>query len=520
MAHTPLASMVQRAFAAAHMEMEKQKRNEKGIQPDRNISKSPVYPNMEEGQYSNLKREMKNAPRIIIVGAGLAGLTCAYRLKQAGILSTIYEATDRVGGRCWTRRGAFKENQIVERGGELINTGHMEIRNLAEEFNLKLDNLIEAETKGTEPRYYLKGSSYTLEEATKDFLGVYPQLQKDLEEVGETTLYNSFTERGFELDHMSIVDYINEIVPGGIHSKFGQLLVLAYTIEYGADADQQSALNLLYLLGFSPKGSLNIFGDSDEQFHIRGGNDLLPELLAKELDGQIKFNAELMKIEQNSLGEIRLVFRNSESRWEVFAEKVVLTIPFRILRLIDYEDAGFSSLKVTAIEEIGVGVNTKLHAQFSNRFWRKLGTNGGTFSDTGYQNTWEVSRAQKGKSGILVNYTGAGAAANINALTEEQLEEITESFFEQLKPVLPGSEKYWKGLSTVDHWLSNQWSRGSYSYFKVGQYTKFAGIAGEREGNIFFAGEHTSVAFQGYLNGAVETGERASQEVLEDLKVK
>ena len=403
MAHTPLASMVQRAFVAAHMEMEKQKSNKKDIQPDSEISKSPVYPIVEEGQYSNYKREMKHTPRIIIVGAGLAGLTCAYRLKQAGILATIYEATDRVGGRCWTRRGTFKENQIVERGGEFINTGHMEIRNLAEEFNLKLDNLIEAEEKGTEPLYYFKGSPYTSEEATKAFLRVYPQLQKDLEEAGGTTLYNSFTKRAFELDHMSIVDYINDIVPGGIHSKFGQLLVLAYTIEYGADAKQQSALNLLYLLGYAPKGPLQIFGDSDEQFQIRGGNDLLPELLAKELDGQIKINSELMKIEQNSQGEIRLVFRDNERRWEVFADKVVLTIPFRILKLIDYENAGFSPLKEKAIEELGMGVNTKLHVQFSKRFWRKIGNNGGTFSGTGYQNTWEVSRAQKGESGILGN---------------------------------------------------------------------------------------------------------------------
>ena len=88
---------------------------------------------------------------------------------------------------------------------------------------------------------------------------IFPKLQKDLKEVDETTLYNGYTERGFELDHMSVVDYINETVPGGINSRFGKLLAIAYTIENGADAHKQSALNLLYLLGFAQKEHFQIY---------------------------------------------------------------------------------------------------------------------------------------------------------------------------------------------------------------------------------------------------------------------
>ncbi|MDY0855440.1 FAD-dependent oxidoreductase [Bacillus thuringiensis] len=74
------------------------------------------------------------------MGAGSAELTCAYRLKQKGISSTIYEATNRIGGRCWTRRNYFEEGQIVERGGELIDTGHIEIQKLAKELSLVLND--------------------------------------------------------------------------------------------------------------------------------------------------------------------------------------------------------------------------------------------------------------------------------------------------------------------------------------------------------------------------------------------
>ncbi len=422
------------------------------------------------------------------MGAGLAGLTSAYRLKQNGIISTIYEATNRVGGRCWTRRGYFKEDQIIERGGELIDTGHKEIQELAKELGLELENLIMAESIGTNPFYFIDQCPYSFKEVTNDFMKIFPKLQKDLKEVGETTLYNGYTERGFELDHMSVVDYINETVPGGINSRFGKLLAIAYTIENGADAHKQSALNLLYLLGFAQKKHFQIYGDSDECFHIRGGNDQLPELLAKNLNGQIRFNSQLIKIEQYGQNEIRLVFQNDEKEWEVLADKVILAIPFRILRTIDFENASFRQLKTAAIEELGMGVNTKLHVQFVNRFWNEIGNNGETFADIGYQHTFESSRAQQGISGILVNFTGGETAAKQFALTDEVLEETTKKFLDKLTLVLPGSVSNWNGLSTVDHWLSNQWTKGAYSYWKVGQYTKFAGIVGEREGNIFFVG--------------------------------
>ncbi|MEH7482119.1 FAD-dependent oxidoreductase [Neobacillus drentensis] len=514
MARTPLASILQKSFLLAGTETKKPLSTGQAITLDNNNLQNAL---LTPQSYTN--EGGKAAPRIVIVGAGLAGLTSAYRLKQAGITSTIYEATDRVGGRCWTRRGYFNDEQIVERGGELIDTCHIEIQELAKELGLELDNLIMTEPVDTKPFYFFDQRPYSIDEVTNDFIKILPKLQKDLKAVGETTLYNSYTERGFELDHMSIVDYINETVQEGIHSRFGKLLALAYSIENGADAHQQSALNLLYMLGFAQNEPFRMYGDSDECFHIRGGNDQLPALLAKKLQGQIVCNAQLIKIEQSIQNKITLVFRNKEKEWKVLADKVILALPFSILRTIDYEDARFRPLKEAAIEELGMGVNTKLHVQFVNRFWNVLGNNGETFADTGYQQTFESSRSQPGNSGILVNFLGGETAAQLLPSTDRELEEKTKEFLDKLEPVLPGSNNKWNGLATVEHWLSNQWTKGAYSYWKVGQYTKFAGILGEREGNILFAGEHTSIKFPGYLNGAVETGERAAHEVINDIKV-
>jgi monoamine oxidase len=196
---------------------------------------------------------------------------------------------------------------------------------------------------------------------------------------------------------------------------------------------------------------------------------------------------------------------------------VVLALPFSVLKSVDHKRAGFKPLKLTAIKELGMGTNAKLHAQFTTRHWQGLGCNGETFADTGYQNTWDVSRAQPGASGILVDYTGGTIGASFGSGTPTQR---AQQFLTQLEPVLPGITTRWNGRATVDFWVANPWAKGSYSYWKPGQYTRFAGVEREREGraqNCHFAGEHTSIDFQGYLNGAVETGMRAADEVLRQL---
>jgi monoamine oxidase len=452
------------------------------------------------------------APRIAVVGGGLAGLTCAYRLKQAGYRADLYEASTRLGGRCWTRRGDFAEGQIAEHGGELIDQGHTQTRQLAQELGLDLDNLLSAEVNGTDPFYYFDGEPYSFAEATDDLKQIWQQLHKDVSAASYPTLYTQSTQRGRELDAMSIADWIQAYVPGGLGSKLGQLLDVAYNIEYGAETDVQSSLNMLYLLAYSGQGQLRIFGPSNEKYHVRGGNDRIPARLADALEGQIATNAELTSIRRNADGSYRLGFRGGTT---VTADRVVLALPFSILRDVDYSKAGFSPVKTTAIEELGMGTNSKLHVQFSSRYWNSLGNQGETYADTGYQNTWEVTRAQPGTAGILVDYTGGEIGASFGSGTPA---ERAGQFLGQIEPVLPGIASRWNGRATIDYWTGYEWTKGSYSYWKVGQYTKFAGAERQQEGACHFAGEHTSVDFQGYLNGAVESGERAAGEIVAALK--
>ena len=455
-------------------------------------------------------------PRIVVVGAGLAGLTCTYRLRQAGYAAELHEASDRLGGRCWTIRDVFDDGQLGEHGGEFMDTGHREIRRLARELDLDLDDVNAAEAPGTELTFYFNGERYTEAQATADIHKPWKTWRDDTNAAGYPTTYKSFTSRGLELDRMSVAEYLEATIHGGRRSKLGQLLDVAYNIEYGAETTEQSALNFLYLIGFAKQTTLQLYGESDERFHVRGGNDQIASRLAERLPGQVTLGSELVGIEERASGTFRLSFDQGLSTRTVVADKVVLALPFSILRdSVDYSGAGFTPRKITAIEELGMGTNSKLHVQFEKRRWENLGYTGETYSDRGYQSTWEVSRAQPGRSGILVDYTGGTIGASFGTGSPTQR---ARQFLRQIEPVLPGISERWNGKATVDFWPGYPWAKGSYSYWKVGQYTRFAGVEEEPEGNCHFAGEHTSIDAQGFLNGAVATGERAADEVIADLK--
>jgi monoamine oxidase len=511
-ARTPLAQRIEEAYAEVAEERTTR----------RDLLKRTATAGAAIAGASTMGRFAKAAygathPSIAVVGAGLAGLTCAYRLKQAGLNADVYEASGRIGGRCWTIKDFSP--LIAEHGGELIDQGHTQVRQLAQELGLGLDNLLAAQPNGTEDFFYFDGEPYSFEEATDDLKKIWQKVHSDVSAASYPTLWNLSTQRGRELDHMSIIDWLNESIPfGGAGSKLGQLLDIAYNIEYGAECSEQSALNLLYLLGYSGQGQLRIFGPSNEKYHVRGGNQQIADGLGLALKGQISLGTALTSIKLNSSGTYTLTFSKDLGSLTVTADHVVLALPFSLLRSVNYGKAGFEPLKVTAIKELPMGTNSKLHVEFKDRFWYGAGNNGNTVADTGYQNTWEVSRAQGGAKGLLVDYTGGNVGASFGTGTPSSRGQEFMTQLQPLFPTVPNLANHATGRATIDFWMDYPWTKGSYSYWKVGQYTKFSGMEKERQGNCHFCGEHTSQDFQGYLNGAVETGERAAGEILGDLK--
>ena len=465
--------------------------------------------------------------RIAIIGGGIAGLAAALTLQDQGVYADVYESSGRIGGRMhsdWTEFGHnFWDNgQQAELCGELIDSGHKTIQALANRFKLPMVDLIKAQPSGTQDTNWIFGANYTDAQAAADFKPVNAILTKQINAAGYPTLYNSSTPIGQMLDQMSIHDWIANYVPGGLSSKLGTLLNSAYNEEYGAETTDQSSLNLVYLLGYQA-GGFNVLGQSDERFHIAGGNSTLPVAIANSLpSGSIHLGYAMTSVALNSDGSIKVTFSNGKS---ITADHVILCMSFSVLRTLDYSKAGFDPTKKTAITQLGSGRNAKLNVQFNSRIWNAQGSNGNLYTDLPFQCGWDVTRAQSGATGILVEYPGANVAQSLGqsnpystTANNKNVAKAVQTFLGQLEGIYPGITAQWNGKAMLSTPFTDPNLLCSYSYWRVGQYTAFSGYEGMRQGNVHFAGEHCSTNFQGYMEGGAQEGQRAANEILSDLK--
>ena len=469
------------------------------------------------------------APRIAIIGAGIAGLAAALQLQDKGVSADVYESSQRVGGRMhsdWQEFGhSYWDNgQQAELCGELIDTNHKTILQLAQRFGLPTVDLLQAQPNGTTDTYWINGSHYTYAQASNDFQPVHNTLQGQVQAAGYPTTWQSSTPTGQMLDQMTVHDWIDTYVPGGLSSNFGALMNAAYNEEYGAETTDQSALNIVYLLGFQASpGNFSIYGKSDERYHIIGGNSNLPVAIANALpSGSVHYGYGMSAIALNSDGSIKVSFSNGKA---ITADHVILCMSFSVLRTLNYAKAGFDQRKVTAITQLGSGRNVKLNLQFNSRPWYATGSDGSLYSDLPFQSGWEVTRGQAGASGILVEYPGANVSQSMAQKTpysttanNSAVTTFANQFLSQLEAIYPGITAQWNGKAMLSTPFTDPNFNCSYSYWKPGQYTGFSGYEGVRMGNIHFAGEQCSINFQGFMEGGAQEGQRAANEILGDLK--
>jgi monoamine oxidase len=472
-----------------------------------------------------------SGPRIAIVGGGIAGLAAALTLADKGVAATVYESSARIGGRMHSDTiGYWTNGQTSEWCGELIDSGHKTILSLAQRFRLATVDLLKAEPHGSTDTDWFFGAYYSSDQADDDFQPVHQALQRDVHAASYPTTYNHSTLAGRVLDNQSVYDWIETRVAGGHASSMAQLLDVAYNEEYGADTSVQSALNLVYLLGYNATpGNFAIFGASDERYRIVGGNEQLPQAIAAALPPRATRTGWAMRsIKRNIDGSLALTFATGGGTQTITADHVVLAMSFAVLSTLDYAKAGFDDLKRTAIAQLGAGRNAKLQLQFDARYWNTSGpwgiSNGNVYTDTGFQNAWDVTRGQPGATGIVVNYTGGSVAGAFSpptpysrASTSPQVTTYAQSFLSQLELIWPGISAHWNGKATLSAPFLDPNLNCSYSYWKVGQYQTFAGYEGVRQGNIHFAGEHCSQDFQGYMEGGASEGIRAANEILADI---
>ncbi len=453
-----------------------------------------------------------NQPSIVIIGAGMAGLNCAYQLQKSGYASTIYEGASRISGRMFTKNNLLANGLYTELGGEFIDSGHKDMLNLCNQFNLNLlDTNSIVESSFLRDSFYINGRFYTEEEVINAFQPYAKQIRNDMKSLPAVMTYDDHDATTVRFDNMSITAYLDSI---GMNGFIRKGIETAYLTEYGLENDVQSSINFLFLFSANTSNGFHIFGSSDERYKIEGGNQSLTQALYSQVKNNVLLEQKLVKIKESNNG-YKLYFTDTNGTTiPVNADIVISAIPFTLLREVEL-DVALPTWKTNAINNLGYGTNSKLLLGFSSRVWRNYQYSGYAFTDKVLQTGWDNSWVQPGTSGGYTVYQGGDKGIALGYGTPESQ---ATPFIHQLEKMWPGCRNAYNGNASRMHWPTYPFTKGSYSSYRLGQYTTIRGAEIKNIGNLYFAGEHCSANYQGFMNGAAETGRITAKAIVQSIK--
>jgi len=429
---------------------------------------------------------------VIVAGAGLAGLSAALDLLAQGADVTVLEARDRVGGRVWTIRDGFAEGQHAEAGGDMIDEAQHEIRALAESFGLKLSQILRTGFGYVRPD--ASGRARIVErKASRGWDRLADQLS-DL-----TRRYRLADQRwdspiAADLARQSVAQWLDD------RQADKELRMTAVGLRgfFLADPDELSLIALVdQFAGADQPGQM---------YRIDGGNDRLTSAMAARLGDRLRLNTEIVAVSHRGRG-VRANIKQARAVSQINSDFLVFALPATLLRRVPITPA-LPAQQHDAIARLKYGRATKTLLQFSRRFWRAPGRPRAFGTPLPLGALWEGNEEQRGRPGILALHAGGSASNGTQAIIA--------------KDGLPGlvSALDWLGAdgsalmaSRQVVWEADPWARGGYAFFDPSFDPALRPWLARPFGRLFFAGEHTSVRWQGYMNGAVESGRRAAAEI-------
>jgi monoamine oxidase len=428
--------------------------------------------------------------RIAVVGAGLAGLAAAHRLVEAGAGQvTIYEANSRTGGRIHSARDLLGPGVVCELGGSFINSEHADMLGLAREFGLVVEEG-GADLFGT---YFIGGSHRSVAEIAAEAAPFLPRLAA-MRQVPDKAA----------LDAQSAAELLDGL---GATGWLRRLLDIGLTQEMGLEPDRMSGLYLVETFAPDPAQPQGGIFSSDQRFQIQGGNDRVPAALAARLGPRIRTGHRLLRLRPRGRAQV-LAFATGGGTREVTADIVVLALPATMLRQAEL-DFDAPPLTRRAIRDLTYGTNAKLLAGMSARPWRGAGRSGECLNDLGVQTVWEDHARDGTGAGAMTIFAGGRTGVEFaRGRATDRVRAATAA----MEPALPGTASAFSGRASRMNWPGNPYVGGSYSCFTPGQWTGLAGGFAP-VGQVFFAGEHTSEAHSGYMDGAAESGRLVAEAV-------
>ena len=452
---------------------------------------------------SSIYKSSSDDKRIIVVGAGLAGLSCAYELNQAGFNVILIEARSRPGGRVRTYRDPFADNLYAEMGAEYVDSTDNLVKQYCNKFGLKV--LPAKQYDGV----YVRGRRLSMKgiQSGTDSLP-FEGIQKG-KLFGQEVQYiqkwiDLVKQKGADspevlaLDNMSVEEVLKK---GGAPKDIIDL----YTYTNATEATSvPSKMSALYMVLANSRTSA--FSENTVEGRIFGGNDQLPKEFAKKLGTRIKYNRSLRSLVFSS-NKITANVIEDGKRTSIKGIKCVLAIPASILRTIKI-DPGFTAEKTNCIQKQQYGHVMKVAMQYRRRFWADNNSIGQrVFTDTALRRIYHFSIDQPGPRGILLTFTSGEDAKKLGRLNEDRRMKAAQ---DTCKDIWPEAPQYWENGITK-YWNEDPFVKASYSLSGVGQ-KGYREILAKPDGPVFFAGEHTAI-HRASMNGAIESGLRVTEEL-------
>jgi monoamine oxidase len=450
---------------------------------------------------SSLAVQSAERTRVLVVGAGLAGLAAAYELGKAGFGVTVLEARSRPGGRVRTYRDPFADGLYAEMGAEYVDATDEYDHLYCKEFGLKvltakLYDGIFVRGRKIAMKALKEGNATLPFEGTKkgQLFGQEAQYIKRL-----TAMVKDRESPPTEIEKLDNRSVVELLLEEGAPRDIIALYTYLNATESTARPHQMSAYGLV-MSGVHQGG----FNEDVDEGRILGGNDQLPKAFARALSDKILYRRPVRRIVHDANGA-EVWFEEGGSLQSMRAPKLVLALPFKVLRDLELLPA-FSPEKTRVIDSLCYGQVMKVAMQFKQRFWDQPGSIGQrVFTDTMLRRIYHMSIDQPGPRGILMSFTSGADAEKLGFLSEESR---LETALSEVTRVWPEAPKLWEN-GAVKYWNEDPWVRGSYSFLGVGQ-KDFRAIASRPEGVVHFAGEHTATAS---MNGAIASGVRVAKEI-------
>lgn len=442
--------------------------------------------------------------RVVVIGAGLAGLSAAERFATSGVDVVVVEGDDRIGGRARTVRDRFRDGQYAESGAEWVDTTHERMHRLLERFGVATDptgmewttirrwihwqgtTFRGADLTRLDPRLFERVAEYEAE-VDRHASGI-------VDPADPTTHPDAAT-----LDARSLGDAMREC------GLSGPSALLARRNSEGEFAASPERVSLLFVAQqrADENAAATRLGVEVRAHRVTGGVSSVVEPWAAEVAQRVEMRRSVRAtaIEQDP-DRVTVELADGAA---LVADHVVLATSLAASRSISLRPRPPVDL-ATAMAELGYGTITKTALQFARREWCEgYGT-----TDSVSQRLYDCTIDQSGAAGIVMSYCGGEGGANLGLLAEDERRRIVEDDVRRIHgvtaPLLGGFARSWS---------ADPLFKGAYAVYEPGQVTRFWKVLREPWGRVHLAGEHVATC-TGYMEGAIESGDAVAGRLLAD----